>query len=41
MDEEDFSDWDNTLLDGDDELGDYTSIDSLLNGDFSSETTEW
>lgn len=36
-----FSDWDNTLLDGDDELGDYTTVDSLLDGDFSSETTEW
>lgn len=41
MDEEDFSDWDNTLLDGEDELDECTPINSLLNGDFSSETTEW
>ena len=41
MDDEDFSDWDNTLLDGDEELGEYTPMDSLLNGDFSFETTEW
>lgn len=37
--DEDFSDWDNTLLDGDDELGDYTQTASLLNGDFCDETT--
>lgn len=36
-----FSDWDNTLFDDDGELDDCTPMDSLLNGDFSSETTEW
>ena len=40
MDDENFSVWDSTLLDGDDELGDYTPVESLLNGDFCNETTE-
>lgn len=37
--DEDFSEWDCTLLDGDDELGDYTPKESLFNGDFCDETT--